>query len=609
LPRTQRRPAERIEGLWAFLEEAGLEPLVPAVEAWCEEAGAVELVELLDAPEELCDGLGLEGAERGLLLAAAARAFDDARHSRRSAAGDPPTHEELLLRPARASERPPDAGLRTGTAEGVPSAVSGKPAPAGLLAPRPVPAAQKTSEEKSAALAAAVARARRHLASADTAASPSSAAPPSASASAAARASASGSSATGAGTAAAAGGLGEEARKERAAQGPDLEGLFTVRLTNAHRSPSALGIHVDHADGETLFVERLAPGGLLERWNLAHPESAVEVGDRIVSVNGKSGDSVALINALGRSEELELVLRRPSSRFAAAASASARASPAPVGGASSSSEGQRRATEPKPLQVRRSQDGSTVTFEFLAGASERSAEGGLQWFRVISDAGIGSRLRPDHGVQPCFHLDHGELLEVLELKGAWAKLSPAELRRRALPEAPGSEATVGDAVRALARLGYGGGAVPAGAMGVVVTTSPKLGVNWLGFDALSDAVVFPEQVATLRQAWVPLFRPQIRGQRRGTGEDPALVEAPPPPARVLEEGGVVRWSLGGFADGADVEELQAEEAMRERVQEVEKTRSVEEGAARVVAENDKAWELFRARRREDAHAAAAARPG
>mmetsp|Transcript_123409 Transcript_123409/g.384070 ORF Transcript_123409/g.384070 Transcript_123409/m.384070 type:complete len:153 (+) Transcript_123409:76-534(+) len=54
---------EAVPGLWGWLKHLGLEHHWQSVDAWCAEAGAAELQEVVDSVEELAEELPLEAAE------------------------------------------------------------------------------------------------------------------------------------------------------------------------------------------------------------------------------------------------------------------------------------------------------------------------------------------------------------------------------------------------------------------------------------------------------------------------------------------------------------------------------------------------------------------
>jgi len=83
---------------------------------------------------------------------------------------------------------------------------------------------------------------------------------------------------------------------------------FRVLLPREHGR--ALGLRAGHAEsGHALVVEGVAGGGLLEIWNKAYPSRQVTTGDEIVNVNGRSGDSQALAEELGKARRLEVLVR------------------------------------------------------------------------------------------------------------------------------------------------------------------------------------------------------------------------------------------------------------------------------------------------------------
>mmetsp|Transcript_50417 Transcript_50417/g.145305 ORF Transcript_50417/g.145305 Transcript_50417/m.145305 type:complete len:627 (-) Transcript_50417:69-1949(-) len=77
-------------------------------------------------------------------------------------------------------------------------------------------------------------------------------------------------------------------------------------------SGEALGMDLT-SEYNSLYVRRIPGGGLVERWNKAHPNSTLSVGDRIVSVNGHSGTSQELLGACDAKAPLKLKMVRVSS--------------------------------------------------------------------------------------------------------------------------------------------------------------------------------------------------------------------------------------------------------------------------------------------------------
>jgi len=67
-----------------------------------------------------------------------------------------------------------------------------------------------------------------------------------------------------------------------------------------------LGLDVSD-DCEALLIEDVGPGPV-ELWNLSHPEEVVQIGDRILQVNGVSGNASELLSAIQASDTLELVV-------------------------------------------------------------------------------------------------------------------------------------------------------------------------------------------------------------------------------------------------------------------------------------------------------------
>jgi hypothetical protein len=72
------------------------------------------------------------------------------------------------------------------------------------------------------------------------------------------------------------------------------------------RHGCGLGLDVS-CEGDALLIEDVGPGPV-ELWNLSHPDEVVQIGDRILEVNGVSGDASALLAAVQASDTLKLVV-------------------------------------------------------------------------------------------------------------------------------------------------------------------------------------------------------------------------------------------------------------------------------------------------------------
>jgi Ran GTPase-activating protein (RanGAP) involved in mRNA processing and transport len=51
------------------------------------------------------------------------------------------------------------------------------------------------------------------------------------------------------------------------------------------------------------------PGGLVQQWNVTHPDRAMKAGDRVVEVNGIRNDVQGILNECNRNKKLELVVQ------------------------------------------------------------------------------------------------------------------------------------------------------------------------------------------------------------------------------------------------------------------------------------------------------------
>eukprot|EP00927_Polykrikos_kofoidii_P006108 TRINITY_DN12464_c0_g1_i1.p1 TRINITY_DN12464_c0_g1~~TRINITY_DN12464_c0_g1_i1.p1 ORF type:complete len:167 (+),score=39.99 TRINITY_DN12464_c0_g1_i1:51-551(+) len=72
---------------------------------------------------------------------------------------------------------------------------------------------------------------------------------------------------------------------------------------------SKLGVDVDLSDGETMLVEKVMDGLVLD-WNKAHPGQEIRRNDRIVCVNGLANDSQRMADACSKDGILEVTLVR-----------------------------------------------------------------------------------------------------------------------------------------------------------------------------------------------------------------------------------------------------------------------------------------------------------
>eukprot|EP00927_Polykrikos_kofoidii_P049287 TRINITY_DN43365_c0_g1_i1.p1 TRINITY_DN43365_c0_g1~~TRINITY_DN43365_c0_g1_i1.p1 ORF type:complete len:163 (+),score=36.08 TRINITY_DN43365_c0_g1_i1:44-532(+) len=75
------------------------------------------------------------------------------------------------------------------------------------------------------------------------------------------------------------------------------------------------GIDIDLSDGKTLLIESISEAGLIADWNKTIAQDRgkkyeVREQDRIVIVNGISGDSQALADICVQDDRLELTIRR-----------------------------------------------------------------------------------------------------------------------------------------------------------------------------------------------------------------------------------------------------------------------------------------------------------
>jgi len=80
---------------------------------------------------------------------------------------------------------------------------------------------------------------------------------------------------------------------------------WSVVINKQRSGPLGKTTFQPSASGHALVVVTMA-GGPLDRWNSAHPEKEVRVGDTLVEVNGARGNQQALLNQLSRTGTLKL---------------------------------------------------------------------------------------------------------------------------------------------------------------------------------------------------------------------------------------------------------------------------------------------------------------
>mmetsp|Transcript_42060 Transcript_42060/g.98664 ORF Transcript_42060/g.98664 Transcript_42060/m.98664 type:complete len:164 (+) Transcript_42060:127-618(+) len=85
---------------------------------------------------------------------------------------------------------------------------------------------------------------------------------------------------------------------------PGVQGnLKTFTITIDKRAGGKLGADVDFNESGSLVIVQIREG-LFLTWNQEHPDKQVQLGDRIVSVNGHRGDVVHLVSEFQRGIEL-----------------------------------------------------------------------------------------------------------------------------------------------------------------------------------------------------------------------------------------------------------------------------------------------------------------
>jgi len=72
-----------------------------------------------------------------------------------------------------------------------------------------------------------------------------------------------------------------------------------------------IGLDIVHSGMESLLIKRVKEG-LISDWNSKNPDRPVKVGDRIVQINGKRGDSNKLLDMVAVEQKLDITFSRTS---------------------------------------------------------------------------------------------------------------------------------------------------------------------------------------------------------------------------------------------------------------------------------------------------------
>lgn len=105
--------------------------------------------------------------------------------------------------------------------------------------------------------------------------------------------------------------LGEEIRKAKALE-------LTIRRPESftcvlNKEGGSLGLDLNYAvKGTSLVIDNMTSGAA-EVWNSANPDKLLKKGDHIISINGKEGSSMELLEDLGRVQDATIVISRPAS--------------------------------------------------------------------------------------------------------------------------------------------------------------------------------------------------------------------------------------------------------------------------------------------------------
>mmetsp|Transcript_36740 Transcript_36740/g.105880 ORF Transcript_36740/g.105880 Transcript_36740/m.105880 type:complete len:400 (-) Transcript_36740:49-1248(-) len=237
---------------------------------------------------------------------------------------------------------------------------------------------------------------------------------------------------------------------------------FVIRLRNARKSLSAVGVHVDHSDSKTLRIDWIRPDGIFGSWNASNPSKQVLVGDRIVGVNGVRDDSMALMSMLSKQEALEVAILKGEQHTAQQGHWAELPQEAPVRKALGAS-GKKSAEEARQLgaSVRLNNPGRSL--DSLGLCVDRCAEGGALVTRVVP-GGVLEAWNREHQGEPLragdrivavngsgggftalvVEMERHELLDLKVQRGSAAKLEAEGAAGRQTSSAPSSKAAPGN---------------------------------------------------------------------------------------------------------------------------------------------------------------------
>ncbi|CAE7233683.1 Dnajb8 [Symbiodinium natans] len=81
--------------------------------------------------------------------------------------------------------------------------------------------------------------------------------------------------------------------------------MVTVTISGNNR----LGVDADWSDGKTLYIKAILAGAVSD-WNKENPTKSVQPGDRVISVNGVSGDAQAMVREIKDRSLLQLLFQK-----------------------------------------------------------------------------------------------------------------------------------------------------------------------------------------------------------------------------------------------------------------------------------------------------------